>query len=555
MSRARMMSTRSRYSSRRCSEGVDVLVNNASSLGPVPLAPLADTSCEHLEAALATNLLGPFRLTKAVLGSLTAAARDGRGGLVVNVSSDAAVSAYEGWGAYGLSKAALLHLTRIWHAELAPLGVEMVSFNPGDMDTPLHAAALPDADRSLLKQPAAAARELCDTIAAHLTRRSAGRSSCSHDRRRAPDPSSGRCPCPARGCRRPAVASRPPRLADAPPAGRRRHRQRCGDDPGKPPRHAPAAPAAPSKCGWPDATRSCRRRSIACRAIVFGEGDYRTPTERPVAAARPASRRQAGAWPGDRACRRILGHSRFVTVEFEASPSQVWEAIARHGRPVQYAHVPEPLAVWDTWTALAAQPVAFEPPSAGFALTWAAVAALTARGIRFATLTHAAGLSSTGDPSLDARLPLDEPYDIPRSTARLVNRARAPRPPHRRGRDVGRTGARARRARDRPGPRRAWPGDRTPGSGLPAAGGGRAALGHPRARVRAITSCCGPSSRTRPSPASTRSSSQGTTGPTSSATRSSLRLPGTRDPGSGIRPAPGARRSELGTGTGGLIRP
>jgi len=154
--------------------GVDVLVNNASSLGPVPLAPLADTSCEDLEAALATNLLGPFRLTKAVLGSLTAAARDDRGGLVINVSSDAAVSAYEGWGAYSLSKAALLHLTRIWHAELAPLGVAMMSFDPGDMDTPLHAAALPDADRSLLKRPAAAARDLCDAIAAHLAQRSAG---------------------------------------------------------------------------------------------------------------------------------------------------------------------------------------------------------------------------------------------------------------------------------------------------------------------------------------------------------------------------------------------
>jgi len=154
--------------------GLDVLVNNASSLGPVPLAPLADTACEDLEAALATNLLGPFRLTKAVLGSLTAAARDGRGGLVVNVSSDAAVSAYEGWGAYGASKAALLHLTRIWHQEVAPLGVEMISFDPGDMDTPLHAAALPDADRSLLKRPAVAADELCELIAAHVARRSTG---------------------------------------------------------------------------------------------------------------------------------------------------------------------------------------------------------------------------------------------------------------------------------------------------------------------------------------------------------------------------------------------
>jgi len=160
-------------------------------------------------------------------------------------------------------------------------------------------------------------------------------------------------------------------------------------------------------------------------AIVFGEGDYRIPTERrpPPPNLLPGDRLALG--PVTARVAGILGHWRFVTLVFEASPSEVWEAIARHGRPVQYAHVPEPLAIWDTWTALAARPVAFEPPSAGFTLTWAAVRALTARGIRFATLTHAAGLSSTGDPSLDARLPLDEPYDIPRSTARLVNRARA----------------------------------------------------------------------------------------------------------------------------------
>src|SRR5262245_29740941 len=70
--------------------GLDVLVNNASSLGPVPLAPLADTECEDLERALATNVLGPFRLTKALLGSLAAAAREGGGPVVVNISRDAA---------------------------------------------------------------------------------------------------------------------------------------------------------------------------------------------------------------------------------------------------------------------------------------------------------------------------------------------------------------------------------------------------------------------------------------------------------------------------------
>ena len=125
-----------------------MVVNNASTLGPVPLALLADTACEDLERALATNVLGPFRLTKALLGSLASSARERGGAVVVNISSDAAINAYPGWGAYGASKAALHHLSRIWHEELAAEGIAVLSFDPGDMDTPLHAAAVPDADPS-----------------------------------------------------------------------------------------------------------------------------------------------------------------------------------------------------------------------------------------------------------------------------------------------------------------------------------------------------------------------------------------------------------------------
>jgi NAD(P)-dependent dehydrogenase (short-subunit alcohol dehydrogenase family) len=146
--------------------GLDVLVNNASSLGPVPLAPLADTECEDLERALATNVLGPFRLTKALLGSLAASSREGHAPLVVNVSSDAAINAYPGWGAYGASKAALHHLSRIWNEELAAEGIRMISIDPGDMDTPLHAIAVPDADRSQLKSPETAASEVLRLISA-----------------------------------------------------------------------------------------------------------------------------------------------------------------------------------------------------------------------------------------------------------------------------------------------------------------------------------------------------------------------------------------------------
>ena len=150
--------------------GLDVLINNASDLGPVPLALLADTDCEDLERALATNLLGPFRLTKALLGALAASAREGRGGLVVNISSDAAVTPYPGWGAYGASKAALHHLSQIWNLELVEAGIHVLSHDPGDMDTPLHAVALPEADPALLKSPEDSARELIAAIEAALPR-------------------------------------------------------------------------------------------------------------------------------------------------------------------------------------------------------------------------------------------------------------------------------------------------------------------------------------------------------------------------------------------------
>jgi NAD(P)-dependent dehydrogenase (short-subunit alcohol dehydrogenase family) len=148
--------------------GLDVLVNNASSLGAVPLALLADTECEELELALATNVVGPFRLTRALLGALAASAREGRGSVVLNVSSDAAVNAYPQWGAYGASKAALRHMSRIWDEELAAEGVRVLSVDPGDMDTPLHALAVPDADPAMLKRPETAARELAEAIAAAL---------------------------------------------------------------------------------------------------------------------------------------------------------------------------------------------------------------------------------------------------------------------------------------------------------------------------------------------------------------------------------------------------
>jgi NAD(P)-dependent dehydrogenase (short-subunit alcohol dehydrogenase family) len=128
---------------------IDLLIHNASTLGPVPLATLLDTPCEELERAFAVNVLGPFRLTKLVAGAMTLRT----GGVVVNVTSDASVNAYPSWGAYGITKAALDHLTRIWAAELEATGVKLLAVDPGEMDTRMHADAVPDADRSTLQSP------------------------------------------------------------------------------------------------------------------------------------------------------------------------------------------------------------------------------------------------------------------------------------------------------------------------------------------------------------------------------------------------------------------
>jgi NAD(P)-dependent dehydrogenase (short-subunit alcohol dehydrogenase family) len=132
---------------------VDVVIHNASTLGPVPLAALLDTQCEDLERAFAVNVLGPFRLTKLFVGGMALR----REGMVVHVTSDASVAAYPNWGAYGVTKAALDHLTRIWAAELEATGVKLVAVDPGEMDTQMHADAMPEADRAALQSPDAVA--------------------------------------------------------------------------------------------------------------------------------------------------------------------------------------------------------------------------------------------------------------------------------------------------------------------------------------------------------------------------------------------------------------
>jgi S-adenosylmethionine:tRNA ribosyltransferase-isomerase len=166
-------------------------------------------------------------------------------------------------------------------------------------------------------------------------------------------------------------------------------------------------------------------RVTSFTAVLFGLGDFRMRTEDrpPPPQVEPGDRLAFGPLRAS-VKRRLFDHPRVAVIEFEGLPAVIWEGLARHGRPIQYAHVTQPLVLWDTWTPIAGVPVAFEPPSASFALDWQTLASMRQRRVRFATITHAAGLSSTGDPDLDALLPFDEPYRIPERTAWELHRAR-----------------------------------------------------------------------------------------------------------------------------------
>src|SRR5262249_179130 len=140
---------------------IDLLIHNASTLGKTPLPLLLDTECEDLGRVLDVNVVGPFRLTKVIAGSMALRRR----GVILHISSDAAVNAYPRWGAYDLSTAALDRLCRRWAVELEGTGVDVYSIDPGEMNTRMHADAIPDADPATLADPAVVA----DRIMGFLT--------------------------------------------------------------------------------------------------------------------------------------------------------------------------------------------------------------------------------------------------------------------------------------------------------------------------------------------------------------------------------------------------
>jgi short-subunit dehydrogenase len=128
---------------------VDVLINNASMLGPSPMPQLADYPLTNLEDVFRVNVIAPLRLAQLVLPHM----RERHTGLIINVTSDAAVQPYPTWGGYGSSKAALEQVSRILAAELEGSGVRVYVVDPGDMNTAMHRDAEPGVDLSHLPDP------------------------------------------------------------------------------------------------------------------------------------------------------------------------------------------------------------------------------------------------------------------------------------------------------------------------------------------------------------------------------------------------------------------
>ena len=159
-------------------------------------------------------------------------------------------------------------------------------------------------------------------------------------------------------------------------------------------------------------------------AIVFGEGDFHLRTEdRPQPPVlQPGDTLVLG--PLRATVEALLGHPRLVSLLFDGTPDQIWAGLASHGKPIQYSHMQTSLELWDVWTRIAGLPVAFEPPSASFILDWHVLSDIREHRAAFATITHAAGISSTGDEDLDHLLPFDEPYHIPEATAQAVELTR-----------------------------------------------------------------------------------------------------------------------------------
>lgn len=187
----------------------------------------------------------------------------------------------------------------------------------------------------------------------------------------------------------------------------------------------PASLSGSTADGEPVEVRLLSPPAAETPVVLFGAGDWRTPTERRPP---PPPLRAGGriAFSGGLEARVLrIEHGRFADVAFSLSGAELLAAIYAGARPVQYAYLDDDVRLSDVQTSYAGRPWSMEMPSAGRPLSVECLVALARRGVRVAALTHAAGLSSIGDDVADARLPLPERYEIPDETARLIADARA----------------------------------------------------------------------------------------------------------------------------------
>jgi S-adenosylmethionine:tRNA ribosyltransferase-isomerase len=204
----------------------------------------------------------------------------------------------------------------------------------------------------------------------------------------------------------------------------------------------PASLTGVTQAGQRLELRLAREQAAEFWAIVLGQGDFRQRTED----REPPPRLRAGetltlgddspsALRGESALRAVVLEavtdsgasgkaSRLIKLKFEQSGAALWDALYRVGRPIQYSHVARPLALWHVQNVFAARPWAFELPSAAHGFTWDTLLALRRRGLEMATVTHAAGISSTGFEPLDRLLPFPERSEVPERTVQAIERVR-----------------------------------------------------------------------------------------------------------------------------------
>jgi S-adenosylmethionine:tRNA ribosyltransferase-isomerase len=448
---------------------VDVLINNASALGPLPMPYLSDYPPDAWDDVLRTNVTGPFLLTRSLVGQMLV-----RGsGSVINVSSDAGIVGYPTWGAYGVSKAALDQLTRTWAAELEGTGVRVNAVDPGSMDTAMHRAAEPDEDSSQWAHPSRWSRSSSGWHRMPRPGSAAGGS------RRSPSA----CLLKRRRWRHEMVTqTRSRAIVDGHVASRRSTALSAAATARTGATISFELPAALEARTPPEVRAEAPGRRDAVRLLVldrisgavthttFDRLDmYLRPGDLLVLNAsrtmpallhavtnhgeqvevRLADRRGARRWDallldgrthvGREGMRLIVGDGLRATVigrrpdlpflwrlRFNLGGTALLDAIERLGEPVRYGYVAGALPLDLYQTVYATEPGSVEMPSAGRPLSWELLLCLRRKGIGVATLVLHTGLSSTRDDAIDALHPnYDEAFAVSQGAADAVNATHA----------------------------------------------------------------------------------------------------------------------------------